>query len=87
MQPLLKYHTNSQHEEIHVAAWPPMHLAEKGVENKVAWGMSSEGMYDSLVTNTQAAIPFSRFRDSFPSLIPFSLVLYRRTNRSPLPRR
>jgi nitrilase len=87
MQPLLKYHTNSQHEEIHVAAWPPMHLAEKGVENKVAWGMSSEGMYDSLVTNTQAAIPFSRFQDSFPSLIPFALVLYRRTNRSPLPRR
>ncbi|KAI5377658.1 cyanide hydratase/nitrilase-like protein [Alternaria alternata] len=43
MQPLLKYHTNSQHEEIHVAAWPPMHLAEKGVENKVAWGMSTEG--------------------------------------------
>ena len=28
MQPLLKYHTNSQHEEIHVAAWPPMHLAK-----------------------------------------------------------
>ncbi|KAG9191054.1 cyanide hydratase [Alternaria panax] len=43
MQPLLKYHTNSQHEEIHVAAWPPMHPAEKGVDHNVAWGMSSEG--------------------------------------------
>lgn len=43
MQPLLKYHTNSQHEEIHVAAWPPMHSDDKGVDRTVTWNMRSEG--------------------------------------------
>lgn len=28
-QPLLRYHTYSQGEEIHVAAWPPMHKFDK----------------------------------------------------------
>jgi predicted amidohydrolase len=41
MQPLLKYHTHSQREEIHVAAWPALDpYVENGGGN---WGMSREG--------------------------------------------
>jgi predicted amidohydrolase len=46
MQPLLKYHTNSQHEEIHVAAWPPLHSEEKGFNRTVPWNMRAEGMFN-----------------------------------------
>lgn len=41
LQPLLKYHTYLQREEIHVAAWPAL---DKFVEGeKGHWGMSREG--------------------------------------------
>jgi nitrilase len=44
MQPLLKYHTNSLHEQIHIAAWPPIHGAEKGINGTIPWSMRTEGM-------------------------------------------
>ncbi|KAL2822900.1 carbon-nitrogen hydrolase [Aspergillus granulosus] len=40
IQPLLKYHTYSQREAIHVAAWPP--LTAYG-EDTSPWSMSAEG--------------------------------------------
>ena len=39
-QPLLKYHTCTQSEEIHVAAWPPLYLHTGGPG---LWSMSSQG--------------------------------------------
>ncbi|KAK8022916.1 hypothetical protein PG991_006797 [Apiospora marii] len=39
-QPLLKYHTYSQREQIHVSAWPPV-VAHQGPE---LWSMSLEGV-------------------------------------------
>ncbi|EKG14506.1 Aminoacyl-tRNA synthetase class Ib [Macrophomina phaseolina MS6] len=41
-QPLLKYHTYSQGEVIHVAAWPPID-PHPGVEHPGLWSMSAEG--------------------------------------------
>lgn len=40
IQPLLKYHTYLQNEEIHVAAWPPLDPHPGG---PALWGMSREG--------------------------------------------
>lgn len=40
IQPLLKYHTYLQGEEIHVAAWPPLDPHPGG---DALWGMSREG--------------------------------------------
>lgn len=40
VQPLLKYHTLHQHEEIHVAAWPPVFPHRDGPG---LWSMSREG--------------------------------------------
>lgn len=44
-QPLLRYHTHSQGEEIHVAAWPPMLSCERG---KSLLASTSEGKKTSL---------------------------------------
>jgi nitrilase len=41
-QPLLKYHTISQGEAIHVAMWPPL-APSTGVEDPGLWSMSVEG--------------------------------------------
>jgi predicted amidohydrolase len=41
-QPLLKYHTISQGETIHVAMWPPI-APSSGVEDPGLWSMSTEG--------------------------------------------
>jgi len=41
-QPLLKYHTISQGETIHVAMWPPL-APSTGVEDPGLWSMSVEG--------------------------------------------
>ena len=41
IQPLLKYHTYLQREEIHVAAWPP--LEPFVPSGSGLWGMSREG--------------------------------------------
>jgi predicted amidohydrolase len=42
MQPLLKYHTMSLREQIHVAAWPPIHPFEEGSQG--LYSMTAEGM-------------------------------------------
>lgn len=39
IQPLLKYHTYSRNEQIHVAAWPPVWPHSK----QELWSLSSEG--------------------------------------------
>ncbi|KAJ4214578.1 Carbon-nitrogen hydrolase [Fusarium solani] len=39
VQPLLKYHTYSQREQIHIAAWPPVF----DHDGKSLWSMSREG--------------------------------------------
>ncbi|KAI8943584.1 hypothetical protein NX059_001578 [Plenodomus lindquistii] len=41
IQPLLKYHTMSLREQIHVAAWPPIHAFPEGSEG--LYSMSAEG--------------------------------------------
>ncbi|THY98518.1 carbon-nitrogen hydrolase [Aureobasidium pullulans] len=41
-QPLLKYHTITQNETCHVAAWPPVHPFAS--EPDEVWSMSKEGM-------------------------------------------
>lgn len=47
IQPLLKYYLYTHREQIHVAAWPPLH-PHKGEE---LWSMSREGMRSFLVQN------------------------------------
>ncbi|KAI8206817.1 Arylacetonitrilase [Colletotrichum sp. SAR 10_65] len=42
-QPLLRYHTNSQGEEIHVAAWPPMNYFNSFPEGSALWSQCREG--------------------------------------------
>jgi len=41
-QPLLKYHTYLQREELHIAAWPPLDPHPGG---PALWSMSKEGQY------------------------------------------
>ncbi|KXX77194.1 Arylacetonitrilase [Madurella mycetomatis] len=41
-QPLLKYHTISQGEAIHIAMWPPI-APTTGVNDPVLWSMTAEG--------------------------------------------
>lgn len=42
-QPLLRYHTYSQDEEIHVAAWPPMNYFNSFPEGSALWSQCREG--------------------------------------------
>jgi nitrilase len=44
IQPLLKYHTMSQREQIHVAAWPMLHPFQEGSEG--LYSMTTEGKHD-----------------------------------------
>lgn len=41
-QPLLKYHTHAQREQIHIAMWPPLD-PHGGVDSPMLWSMSAEG--------------------------------------------
>jgi nitrilase len=41
MQPLLKYHTMSLREQVHVASWPPLHAFEEGSQG--LYSMSADG--------------------------------------------
>jgi hypothetical protein len=43
MQPLLKYHTISLHEEVHVAGWPPLHPHTE--DNQGLFSMSADGEF------------------------------------------
>lgn len=56
-QPLLKYHTYLQREQIHVAAWPPLYETSKDDES--LFSMSRQGTVDSytahvLISTVQA---------------------------------
>jgi nitrilase len=42
VQPLLKYHTTLQREEIHIAVWPPVFVHDD-VDSSL-WSMSRSGM-------------------------------------------
>lgn len=44
-QPLLKYHTYAQREQIHVAAWPPLFTHTGGED---LWSMSRQGWCSTL---------------------------------------
>lgn len=46
IQPLLKYYTFSQNEQVHVGAWPPLDPFIKGSPG--FWSMSAEGELSSL---------------------------------------
>lgn len=43
MQPLLKYHTMTLREQIHVAAWPPLHAFKEGSQG--LYSMTAEGKF------------------------------------------
>lgn len=49
LQPLLKYHTLHQREEIHAAAWPPVFEHDGGPS---LWSLSREGEYINFVHPT-----------------------------------
>ncbi|POR33132.1 Arylacetonitrilase [Tolypocladium paradoxum] len=51
LQPLLKYHTYNQREQIHVAAWPPL-FKHGGVPD--LWSMASEELTFDDITGGQA---------------------------------
>ncbi|KAI8242970.1 Arylacetonitrilase [Colletotrichum sp. SAR 10_99] len=56
-QPLLRYHTYSQGEEIHVAAWPPMNYFNSFPEGSALWSQCREGMcLKNLYTNLSQAL-------------------------------
>lgn len=65
-QPLLKYHTYHQREQLHVAAWPPLFKHTGGEE---LWSMSAEGTFSAkeyccaAANNTRA---FSRVANGWP---------------------
>jgi nitrilase len=48
-QPLLKYHTISLREQIHVAAWPPIHPFDEG--SGALYSLSSDGKSLSILEN------------------------------------
>ena len=50
LQPLLKYHTISLREQIHVAAWPPIHPLQE--DSAVLFSMSADGMPHSVHRET-----------------------------------
>ncbi len=81
-QPLLKYHTYLQREEIHVAAWPPLdpHPGGPGL-----WSMSKEGEYchifrlgRRLLTTVQVVKVYLR---PMPSRLRRSCCIVRRSSR------
>ncbi|KAK8248708.1 carbon-nitrogen hydrolase [Phyllosticta capitalensis] len=50
-QPLLRYHTYSQGEEIHVAAWPPMNYFKSFPEGSALWSQCREGAHNLSTTH------------------------------------
>ncbi|KAF4958161.1 hypothetical protein FSARC_11078, partial [Fusarium sarcochroum] len=51
-QPLLKYHTSSQHESVHISAWPPIDPHD-GTEAPGLWSMSAEVYNQSGIDRTK----------------------------------
>ncbi|CAG7921855.1 unnamed protein product [Penicillium olsonii] len=50
-QPLLRYHTYSQGEEIHVAAWPPMNHYSSFPPGTALWSQCREGAHNLSTTH------------------------------------
>ncbi|PLB53939.1 carbon-nitrogen hydrolase [Aspergillus steynii IBT 23096] len=50
-QPLLRYHTYSQGEQIHVAAWPPMNYYSSFPEGTALWSQCREGAHNLSTTH------------------------------------
>ncbi|KAH0349156.1 carbon-nitrogen hydrolase, partial [Aureobasidium melanogenum] len=50
-QPLLRYHTYSQGEDIHVAAWPPMNYYKSFPEGSALWSQCREGAHNLSTTH------------------------------------
>lgn len=46
-QPLLRYHTYSQGEQVHIAAWPPMNYYASFPPGSALWSQCREGMFSS----------------------------------------
>lgn len=65
IQPLLKYHMYSQREQIHVAAWPPLH-AHRGHE---LWSLSKDGEFELPILLTNIGL-------GFPSVLALHTVYY-----------
>lgn len=51
IQPLLKYHTISLREQIHVAAWPPLHPHTE--DNQGLYSMTADGECQTSTLNAQ----------------------------------
>jgi nitrilase len=63
-QPLLKYHTISLKEQIHVAAWPPIHKFDEGSEG--LYSMSAEGRTLLLLDNSNPTTDGEQAARHFP---------------------
>ncbi|PSN61604.1 carbon-nitrogen hydrolase [Corynespora cassiicola Philippines] len=50
-QPLLRYHTYSQGEQIHVAAWPPMNYYDSFPPQTALWSQCREGAHNLSTTH------------------------------------
>ncbi|PYI10974.1 carbon-nitrogen hydrolase [Aspergillus sclerotiicarbonarius CBS 121057] len=50
-QPLVRYHTYSQGEQIHVAAWPPMNYYSSFPEKSALWSQCREGAHNLSTTH------------------------------------
>jgi nitrilase len=55
MQPLLKYHTISLREEVHVAGWPPLHAHTE--DNQGLFSMSADGEFCFLFPASRKSRP------------------------------
>ena len=64
IQPLLKYYTFSQNEQIHVAAWPPLDPFIKGSPG--LWSMSVEGQSQILPPSSQPQSIYARTTHPLP---------------------
>ncbi|KAK7514306.1 carbon-nitrogen hydrolase [Phyllosticta citriasiana] len=64
-QPLLRYHTYSQGEEIHVAAWPPMSSHKSYPEGTIIFSMCREGAHTLSTTHAIEGNCFVVFASTF----------------------
>ncbi|RDW76524.1 carbon-nitrogen hydrolase family protein [Aspergillus mulundensis] len=64
-QPLLRYHTYSQGEQIHVAAWPPMNYHSSFPEGSALWSQCREGAHNLSTTHAIEGNTFIVLASSF----------------------
>ncbi|CAG7923649.1 unnamed protein product [Penicillium olsonii] len=66
-QPLLRYHTYSQGEEIHVAAWPPINYYSSFPKGTALWSQCCEGAHNLSTTHAIEGNCFVILASSFYS--------------------